>query len=69
MARYQRQTASPADFQRQFESVIALDANIERLPDIKALTLVINVTGDRVIHPATGHYLADKIPGLRRVRG
>ncbi|MBI3768535.1 MAG: adenylate/guanylate cyclase domain-containing protein [Deltaproteobacteria bacterium] len=26
-----------------------------------------NVTGDRVIHPASGRYLADKIPGARFV--
>ena len=66
MGRLQRQTASPADFQRQLESILTLDAN-ERLPDIKAPTLVVNVTGDRLVHPAMGRYLADKIPGARFV--
>jgi class 3 adenylate cyclase len=66
MARYQRQTASPADMKRQLESVIGLDAN-EELPNIKAPTLVMNVRGDRVIHPAVGRYMADKIPGARFV--
>jgi class 3 adenylate cyclase/pimeloyl-ACP methyl ester carboxylesterase len=66
IARYQRQTASPADIKRQLESVIGLDANRE-LPNIKAPTLVMNVKGDRVIHPAVGRYLADKIPGARYV--
>jgi class 3 adenylate cyclase len=64
--RFQRQTASPADFQRQLDSVVTLDAN-ERLADIKASTLVMNVTGDRLIHPAWGRYLADKIPRARFV--
>jgi class 3 adenylate cyclase len=67
MARYQRQTASPADIKRQLESVIGLDANRE-LPNIKAPTLVMNVKGDRVIHPAVGRYLADKIPAARYVQ-
>ena len=68
MGRFQRQTASPADFQRQLESVVTLDAN-EHLPEIKAPTLVVNVTGDRIIHPAMGRYLAEQDPrgALRRV--
>jgi pimeloyl-ACP methyl ester carboxylesterase/class 3 adenylate cyclase len=64
--RFQRQTASPADFQRQLESIVTLDAN-DRLADIKAPTLVMNVTGDRLIHPVSGRYLADEIPGARFV--
>jgi class 3 adenylate cyclase len=64
--RLQRQTASPADFRRQLESVVTLDAN-DRLPDIEAPTLVMNVKGDRLIHPVSGRYLADKIPGARFV--
>lgn len=64
--RFQRQTASPADFQRQLDSVVDLDTN-DRLADITAPTLVMNVTGDRLIHPLSGRYLADKIPGARFV--
>ena len=60
--RFQRQTASPADFQRQLESVIGLDAN-DRLADIKAPTLVINVTGDRLIHPVSDVTWPTRSPG------
>jgi class 3 adenylate cyclase len=66
IARYQRQSASPADIRRQVESLLGLDAN-QRLVEITAPTLVMNVTGDRLIHPATGRFLADKIPGARLV--
>lgn len=62
--RFQRQTCSPADIQRQFHSVLGLDAN-EQLADIKAPTLVMNVVGDRCIPPAFGRYLASHIPGAR----
>jgi class 3 adenylate cyclase len=65
-ARFQRQTASPADFRRQLESVLVLDP-AAHCADITAPTLVMNVTGDRLMHPATGRYLADKIPGARFV--
>lgn len=61
-ARFQRQTASPSDIKRQLESVLLLDA-AEQLGRIKAPTLVMNVTGDRLFHPATGRWLADRIPG------
>ncbi len=64
VGRFQRQTCSRADIQRQFESVLGLDAN-DRLGDIRAPTLVLNVTGDRAIPPAFGRYLAERIPGAR----
>jgi len=66
MARFQRQSASPADIKRQLDSVVGLDAN-ERLSEIKAPTLVVHVAGDRLIPPAVGRFLADKIPGARFV--
>src|SRR4030095_2034700 len=66
IARYQRQSASPADIRRQVESILGLDAN-QRLVEITAPTLVMNVMGDRLIHPTTGRFLADKIPGARLV--
>ena len=66
MARLQRQTATLADMKRQLESVLGLDAN-EYLSEIKAPTLVVNVTGDRIFHPASGRFLADKIPGAQHV--
>jgi len=46
--------------------VLGLDAN-QRLGDIVAPTLVMNVMGDRLIHPAGGRFLADRIPGARSV--
>jgi len=64
IARYQRFTASQADMKRQLDSVVELDANAE-LANIKAPTLVMNVTGDRIFPPAIGRFLADKIPGAR----
>ena len=48
------------------ESIFGLDAN-QRLTEITAPTLVMNVMGDRLIHPRTGRFLADKIPGARSV--
>lgn len=67
VGRFQRQTCSRADIQRQFQSIIGLDAN-DRLGDIRAPTLVINVVGDRAIPPAFGRYLAAHIPGARYVQ-
>lgn len=67
MGRFQRQTCSRTDVQRQFESVLGLDAN-DRLADVRAETLVINVVGDRVIPPAYGRYLAKHIPKARYVQ-
>jgi hypothetical protein len=67
VGRFQRQTCSRADIQRQFDSVLGLDAN-DRLGDIRAPTLVLNVTGDRAIPPAFGRYLAEHIPGARYVQ-
>jgi class 3 adenylate cyclase/pimeloyl-ACP methyl ester carboxylesterase len=66
VARYQRQTATQADLRRQIESIFMLDA-VEHLPNIKAPTRVIKVTGDRVIPVAAGRFLAAKIPGAEYV--
>jgi len=65
--RFQRQTCSRTDIQRQFESILGLDAN-DRLGEIRAATLVQNVVGDRAIPPAFGRYLAKQIPGARYVQ-
>jgi class 3 adenylate cyclase len=64
VGRFQRQTCSRADIRRQFDSILGLDAN-DRLKDIRAPTLVLNVVGDRAIPPAFGRYLAEHIPGAR----
>ena len=62
LARYQRQTASPADFRRQLESILSLDG-VDDLSSIKAPTRVIHVAGDRVVPAAAGRFLAANIPG------
>jgi len=67
VGRFQRQTCSRADIRRQFESILDLDAN-DRLRDIRAPTLVVNVVGDRAIPPAFGRYLAEQIRGARYVQ-
>jgi class 3 adenylate cyclase len=64
VGRFERQTCSRADIQRQFDSVLGLDAN-DRLGEIRAPTLVMNVVGDRAIPPAFGRYLAEHIPEAR----
>jgi class 3 adenylate cyclase/pimeloyl-ACP methyl ester carboxylesterase len=66
VGRFERQTCSRADIRRQFESILSLDAN-DRLGEIRAPTLVLNVIGDRAIPPAFGRYLAEHIPGARYV--
>ena len=62
IGRLERQTASPADIERQITSVFSLDAT-SVLADISAPTLVMHVKGDRVINVASGRILADRIPG------
>ena len=66
IGRFQRHTCSRADVRRQFESILGLDAN-DRLADITAPTLVLNVIGDRAIPPAYGRYLAKRIAGAQYV--
>ena len=66
VGRLQRQTASPADIQRQIDSVLNLDA-VDVLSDIEAPTMVMHVKGDRVLHVAFGRFLADRIAGATYV--
>jgi class 3 adenylate cyclase len=60
IGRLQRQSASPADIQRQIHSVLPLDA-LEQLPDIRVPTLVVHMKGDKVVNVACGRVLADRI--------
>jgi class 3 adenylate cyclase len=66
VGRLQRQTASPADIQRQIDSILNLDAT-DRLSEIHSPTLVMHATGDRVLHPSMGRFLASRIEGSRYV--
>jgi class 3 adenylate cyclase len=62
LARFQRLSASPKVFARQVESVAQLDAG-DAPERITQPTLVVHVTGDRVIPVVMGRILADLIPG------
>lgn len=66
LGKLQRQTASPADIKRQIDSVIPIDA-FAVLSEIVAPTLVVHVTGDRVLNVANGRLLADRIDGARYI--
>ncbi len=62
--RFQRLSASPRDFRRQVDSVLAIDAG-DAPERITSPTLVIHVKGDRVLNVALGRVLAQVIPGAR----
>ena len=66
VGRLQRQTASPADIERQISSVMPLDAT-DALAEITAPTLVMHAKGDRVLPVAGGRFLAANIVGARFV--
>ena len=64
LGRFMRLSASPRDFRRQVESIVAIDAGDapERIPHP---TLVMHVTGDRVINVSLGRALAEVIPNAQ----
>ena len=64
--RLQRQTASPADIERQIQSVVGLDT-FDILTEIRVPTMVMHAKGDRVINVANGRLLADRIAGATYV--
>ena len=66
VGRLQRMSCSPKDFVKQLESVVALDAG-DAPERITTRTLVLHVTGDRVLPVAGGRLLADLIPGATYV--
>ncbi|MCP3938413.1 MAG: alpha/beta fold hydrolase [Actinomycetia bacterium] len=66
--RFQRLSATRAEFERQLSSVAALaDMSDEFLDDIEAPTLVVNSRRDQVLDPATGEHLACRIRNAERV--
>lgn len=66
MGRLMRLSASPRDFERQVQSVLTLDAG-DAPERIVAPTLVMHVTGDRVLPVAGGRQLAHLIAGAEYV--
>lgn len=62
LGRLQRMAASPRDFIRQLQSIMALDAG-DAPERIRARTLVMHVRGDNVLNVAMGRLLGDIIPG------
>jgi len=64
MARLMRLAASPRDFIRQLQSVMALDAG-DAPERIKARTLVMHVKDDQVLNVAMGRLLGEVIAGAR----
>jgi len=62
LARLQRFSCTVADFKRQLDSIIALDAG-DAPERIACPTLVMHVKGDRVLPVAGGRLLADLVPG------
>jgi len=66
MGRLQRQSASPADFERQLRSVYVLEAP-QDLTRIVAPTLITHVVGDRVVPIEGSRALVTAIPGAELV--
>jgi class 3 adenylate cyclase len=65
-ARFQRAAASPGMVRSLFQLYSELDIR-DILPAIRAETLVLHRTGDRMVPIACGRYLAEHIPGARFV--
>jgi pimeloyl-ACP methyl ester carboxylesterase len=61
-----RNPQPPHAARRQREAVQEFDA-YDRLPDVRAPTLVLHGTEDRVIHPDNARMLAERIPNARLV--
>lgn len=66
VGRLQRMSCSPKDFIKQLESVVVLDAG-DAPERITTRTLVMHVTGDRVLPVAGGRLLAELIPDAEYV--
>ena len=64
VSRFQRLSSSPKDFARQVHSVKSLDGG-DAPERIAAPTLVVHVTGDRVLHVAGARLLAELVPGAQ----
>jgi pimeloyl-ACP methyl ester carboxylesterase len=65
-ARYFRHSLSPMSFERMWRWAYQLDVR-NVLPSIRVPTLVLHRSGDRLIRPAQGRYIADHIAGATYV--
>jgi 3-oxoadipate enol-lactonase len=62
----QQNPQPPHAARRQREAVLEFDA-YDRLPEVRAPTLVLHGTEDRMIHPDNARILAERIPNARLV--
>lgn len=66
IGRFQRQSATAADLQRQLDSIASLDI-ADQLGEINVPTLVLHGTGDAVVPLSIGRAIAAAIPGAEFV--
>jgi class 3 adenylate cyclase/pimeloyl-ACP methyl ester carboxylesterase len=66
IGRFQRQSATAADLQRQLDNIAGLDTT-DRMRDITVPTLVLHGVGDAVTPAAAGRGIAESIPGAKFV--
>ncbi|MHB8467473.1 MAG: adenylate/guanylate cyclase domain-containing protein [Acidimicrobiales bacterium] len=66
IGRFQRQSATAADLQRQLDNIQGLDTT-ERMHQITMPTLVLQGVGDLVTPAAAGRSIAESIPGARYI--
>jgi class 3 adenylate cyclase len=64
LLRFQRAAATPATIRRLMELNVEIDVR-HIVESIRCPTLVLHATGDRVIDPAHGRWLAEHIPGAQ----
>ncbi len=60
-----RQPTEPRGYANQLEAAVAFGGTWSRLPSIAAPTLIVHGVTDRLIPPANGGILAERIPGSR----
>ena len=67
LSKYGMRSVDPEGYLRQMESIASYDA-LDRLQLIKAPTLVITGSGDRLVSPSTSDLIASKIPNAKLVK-
>lgn len=67
MGRFQRQSATPADIERQIQSIIDMEVTEEELATLDVPTMIVHTAGDQVVPVAASERLATMIPGATLV--